>query len=194
MEFPDQTITQAVRSLRSAAADPVPVPIPIPSQPAVLALPAPAPTPPPPPPLPVAPAPPPPPSASASGTSASGSSGSSGTGSGSSGSSGSASAPASDIRPLHRRAGVRPTPPPDPRRGPAAAPGAPEDAEWSLHKWTPLLLAAAAFAAVFSAGPLLAPGRLVGEDGRPLKLKWATVAAGAAAGVLVGVYAVRALA
>ena len=182
MESPDLTITQAVRSLRpveGAGTIPTPTPV-LPALPSPLppAIPAPASIP---------DAPPPPPSASGSGSS--GSSQTSGSGTASSAS----QASSAGIQPLRRRT----TPPPAARpaaRGPQQQSSAPQDDEWSMQKWLPLLVAATTFAAVFSAGPLLAPGRFLREDGRPDKLKWALAAGGTASVVLVGVYAARSFA
>ncbi|KAK9827201.1 hypothetical protein WJX74_010114 [Apatococcus lobatus] len=172
MDLETDTITQAVRAMRAPAAQPPPVSEMIAPAPDA---PAPAPqNPSPPASLPAVPEPPTPQSS----TSASSSIGDD-TASTLSGS--------QDARPLRRRI----TPTPEPRTIPPRRMSPDPPQEWALRKWLPLLAAAATFATVFSAGPILLPYTFLNEDGRPDKRQWAMAAGAGASLALALVYFMR---
>ncbi len=164
-------VTQAVRSLRAGPPPPSPPILPAPAEPSVPFEP------------PTQSPPPPPPSSSSSSSFSQG---------GDTGSSAS-----QDIQPLRDQYAPSPSPAPSgrmrPRNGspPPVSTSPPGSSEWSLHKWFPLLVAAVTFATIFSAGPLLLPGRFAKEDGRPDKTRWVLAAGAGASGALVLIYVVR---
>lgn len=74
---------------------------------------------------------------------------------------------------------------------PLAEPPLPQQSqEWSYERWMPLGVAALTFVTIFSAGPLLLPTRLTKvEDGKPDKAKWALAAGSCACSVFVLIHA-----